>query len=467
MIKRLLCLLLAGIMAMSLFSVSIMAADVTYPEDDPMYWKYMETEGDSLLEEDTITFDSFKPRALKEGETLKKGIDISYYQNMRGSIDWNKVKADGVDFAFIRVGYRGYGTGKLVEDSHYKVNIEGALAAGIQVGVYVFSQAITLEEGREEAQFLIDRVKDYDITLPLIMDYEYAGSNTGRLYNAQLSRYEATSIYQAFRETAEAAGYYSALYANKSFLNNQLYAEYLNKVWLAHYITKTDYTGAYDFWQCTSSGRVNGIVGYVDLNFWFDDGSFTDSELPFRDVPVDYWGYEGILYAYENGLVQGMTATSFAPEDKATRGQVATMLYRLAGEPEVTKEASFTDLTMNYYRDAIAWGQESGVIRGRTATTFDPDAPVTRQELVTMLHRMAGLPEGTEDLLGFYDREDVSAFAEKAMIWAVEKGIIYGITDTKLSPQGNATRAQIATFLMRYDLLVNSTLSEGPVPETA
>lgn len=459
--KRLLALLLTMAALMSGMGIGAFALEPVYLADDPMYFRYMEQEGDGLFEEETITFDSFRTRALKEGEELKRGIDVSYYQNMRGKIDWDKVKADGVDFAFIRVGYRGYGSGTLVEDSHYKVNIEGALAAGIQVGVYVFSQAITVEEGREEAQFLIDRVKGYDITLPLIMDYEYAGSSTGRLYEAHLSKYEATSIYQAFRETAEAAGYYSAVYANKNFLNNQLYPAQLNKVWLAHYITETDYSGDYDFWQCTSSGRVDGIVGYVDLNFWFDDGSFSNTGLPFRDVSANYWGYQGILYSYENGWVQGMSETRFAPEEKATRGQVATMLYRLAGEPEVTDESTFTDLTMDYYRDAVAWGQKNGVIKGRTETTFDPDVPVTRQEFVTMLHRMAGLPEGSGDLLGFFDREEVSAFAKEAMIWAVENGIVQGVTDTMLEPEGNTTRAQVTTFMMRFDQLMNAVAEES------
>ena len=428
-------------------AVGVSAFD-TYMED-PMYWNEI-YEGDRLYEESTITFDSFTTRQLADIEVLRCGIDVSSYQ---ANIDWEAVKNDGVEFAFIRVGYRGWGTGRLVEDSYYRKNIEGALAAGIRVGVYVYSQAITVEEGIEEAQFLMERVAGYDISLPLIMDYEYDNGKVGRLYEAKLTKEEATQIYEAFRKAAEAQGYHAALYANKSFLNNQLNAGALNSVWLAHYATETDYTGDYDFWQCTSSGTIQGITtGLVDLNFWFDDGTF-QSVLPFRDVAIGDWAYAGIRYAYENGIVKGKSDNQFAPKDNATRGEVATMLYRLVNEPAVTGQSTFTDLTQTYYKDAITWAHQQGVIKGRTETTFDPDAPVTREELVTMLYRLVGEPTTSFSLSGFSDAQTVSNYARNAMAWAVENGIIKGQTTTTLNPQGKATREQIATILMRFSQL--------------
>lgn len=451
MTKRRLTLLLVAALLVQIFTLGVFAED-TYEEEvvievfediyfeDPEY--HQELHSNVLREEETLTFKSFTTKPLAENQSLRCGVDVSSYQE---DIDWEAVKADGVEFAFIRVGYRGYGTGKLVEDSYYKKNIEGALAVGIKVGVYVYSQAITVEEGVEEAQFLMDRVAGYDIDLPLIIDYEYAydGGHTGRLYEAGLTKEEATAICHAFCDAAAEGGYTAAVYANKSFLNTQLNADELESVWLAHYIKKTDYTGDYDFWQCTSSGRVKGITGYVDLDFWFMD-------FPFRDVPLTYWGYDGIRYAYELGIVNGVGVNAYAPESNTTRGQVATMLYRMEGSPKVEQSATFTDLTADYYRDAIAWAQQNGVINGRTETTFDPDAAVTRQELVAMLYRLSDEPKTMGTLDAFQDADQVDEYAKTAMAWAVELGIIQGVTGTVLKPDGNATRAQIATILMRY-----------------
>ncbi len=438
--RRLLTLFLTLSLLVQVFALGVAAEDTYW--DDPTYWKEMQR-GDQLYEEETITFDSFTTRALHENESLHKGVDVSSFQ---GNIDWEAVKADGVEFAFIKVGARAYGSsGRLIEDSMYAKNIKGALAVGIKVGVYIFSQAITEAEAIEEAEYLLERVSDYDISLPLIMDYEYAG-NPGRLEQKNLSKAEATRICQAFCETVEAKGYQAAVYANMNFLNEQLNADQLESVWLAHYALKTDYTSDYDFWQCTSSGRVKGITGYVDLDFWF-------MEFPFRDVSLTHWAFDTIQYVYERGIVKGMEINQYAPEGKTTRGQVATMIYRMVDSPSVTEPSAFTDLTAEYYKDAVAWAQQNGIIKGRTETTFDPDAYVTRQELVTMMYRLAGEPATEGTLEAFEDANQVAEYAKAAMTWAVKKGIIKGETVTTLNPEGSTTRAQIAAILARYEQL--------------
>lgn len=445
--KKFLSLLLAAIL---LLSSNVFAMDTCY--DDPMYWN--QQQGDGLFEEETITFDKYRPRALRSGETLRRGVDISFYQNERADdnkIDWKALKADNVDFVFIRVGYRGYGSGTLTEDPYYRENIEGALDAGLLVGVYVYSQAITPEEGREEAQFLLERIGNYDISLPLIMDYEYAGNGIGRLYNAKLSKADATAICCAFSETVGKAGYQSAIYANKSFLNNQLYASALDRVWLAHYITETDYTGDYDFWQFTSSGSVDGVVGLTDLNFWFDDGSVLTG-LPFLDVKTDDWFYEGVKFAYDRGVTSGVWYNRFGPAEITSRGQVMAMLYRLAGSPAVSQQATFTDLQYDYYRDAVAWGQASGITTGAPGNKFLPEDSITRQDLVVMLYRLSGSPAVTGDLSGFVDCSSVSDYAVDAMIWAVKNDIVRGTSSMTptLSPFGTATRGETVALLARY-----------------
>lgn len=204
---------------------------------------------------------------------LLNGIDVSKYQK---EIDWELAKAAGVDFAFIRVGYRGYGdSGNFGADTYYDQNMQGAIAAGIPVGVYFFSQAITEEEAIEEANYILDRIPYYTISMPLVMDFEYAsasGGQTGRLYNAKLSKQEATNICLAFCETIEASGYEAMVYANRNMLEKGLYPEQIEEnydIWLANYTNETGYTGPYSFWQYTSKGNIDGIEGNVDCNFWY------------------------------------------------------------------------------------------------------------------------------------------------------------------------------------------------------
>ncbi len=446
-----LCLLLAAALLLQVGMLpGAAAADDTY-EDDPQYWaeEHKGQLDSPQLYAYGVDHSWFTPRELNPGETLKKGVDVSQFQK---DIDWAKAKASGIDFAFIRVGYRGYGTGSLQMDTKAYQNIENALANGVQVGVYIYSQAITEQEGREEAQYVLSRIKNYNITLPVVIDYEYAesgGRYTGRLYQANLSKAQATSICNAFCAEVAEAGYRGAVYANKSMLYGALNPkDLIGTVWLAHYTSKTDYAGNYEFWQCTSSGYVDGIpTENVDLDYWFDSG--TTDALPFTDVALDRWSYQDVLKAYELGLVKGITATTFVPHGTASRGQVATMLYRMSGSPAVSGSSSFTDLNMNYYRDAIAWAEQNQVIKGMGAGRFAPNDNVTREQLVTMLYRLAGQPAASGSCSSFTDAEDVSNFAKTAMCWAVEKGLMKG-SGGKLNPKANATREQVAAILIRY-----------------
>ena len=136
------------------------------------------------------------------------GIDVSAYQ---GNVDWKKVKESGIEFVIVRLGYRGYGTGKLVEDSNAHKNIQGALAAGLDVGVYFFSQAITVEEAAEEAQFVLERIGYYDITMPVVFDWEYVNDEAR---TANMDRRTLTDCYLEFSRIVEEAGYTPMAYFN-------------------------------------------------------------------------------------------------------------------------------------------------------------------------------------------------------------------------------------------------------------
>ena len=192
------------------------------------------------------------------------GIDVSYYQ---GTIDWNKVKAAGVDFAIIRVGGRYYGGGGLYADSFFEKNIKGASAAGIECGVYFFSAAIDEVEGAQEANFILNAIKDYNITGPLVIDMECRSGRT-----QYLSRSLRTNITLTALEVLNNSGHKAMLYTGYSFYKNDLEPSRLTSypLWIAYYTS--DYNKVsdvpYSIWQYTSSGSISGIDGRVDLNIW-------------------------------------------------------------------------------------------------------------------------------------------------------------------------------------------------------
>ncbi len=203
---------------------------------------------------------------LQDGVSIF-GIDVSKWNK---TIDWNKVKAAGVDFAIIRCGYRGSSGGYLIEDPYFEENIKNATAAGVRVGVYFFTQATTAAEGVEEASMVLSLCKDYALGYPMYIDTEGAG---GRGRADSLGRQERTEAVKAVCETIENAGYTAGVYASKYWLLNNLDMEQLDgySIWLAQYSSKATYDGAYDMWQYTSAGRVDGIDTLVDYDLSYVD----------------------------------------------------------------------------------------------------------------------------------------------------------------------------------------------------
>ena len=217
------------------------------------------------------------------------GADFSKHQ---GTIDWASVKQSGVEFVILRAAVRGYGSsGNLVTDSQIAANIKGALAQNIDVGIYVFSQAVTTEEAVEEAERALDIIKGYDIKLPVYFDSEYSGApnRTGRADG--LTKAERTALAEAFCETVEKAGYKAGVYASKSFFYDNLdYAALQSRgyeIWLAHYISSvTDFKYPYNIWQYTSKGSIGGVQSeYADLDIAYYDYA-NDSDMSERGKNV-------------------------------------------------------------------------------------------------------------------------------------------------------------------------------------
>ena len=196
-------------------------------------------------------------------------IDVSTYN---GDIDWNAVKAAGVDYAIIRVGYRGYGTARLVQDRRFEQNMRGAINAGIRVGAYIVTQAVNTEEAVEEASFIVEKCRGYNVTLPLAIDVEWAGNSYEEGRANSISASTRTDVINAFARTVMNSGYAAMAYANKDWFENKIYSGNLFsscKIWLAQY-RNTEYTygGRVNMWQYTSKGRVDGINGDVDISAW-------------------------------------------------------------------------------------------------------------------------------------------------------------------------------------------------------
>ena len=202
--------------------------------------------------------------------------------------------------------------------------------------------------------------------------------------------------------------------------------------------------GTYTFTM--PSGQVKVEVTFVEA---------TPEPLPFTDVNEDDWFHDAVQYAYENGLMDGVGDGQFAPNATTNRAMVVTILYRLAGEPAVSGDAAFTDVAPGlWYTDAVLWAAQKGIVNGISDTEFVPAGDLTREQLATILYRYAesmGYDVSAQaDLSGFPDAGDIQSYATQALSWAVAEGLLQGFEDDSLQPGGTATRAQIATILMRF-----------------
>ena len=176
--------------------------------------------------------------------------------------------------------------------------------------------------------------------------------------------------------------------------------------------------------------------------------------LPFTDVKSGDWFYEAVQYVYDKGMMTGVSADRFAPASTTTRGMIVTILYRLENEPAVSGGSAFTDVENGaWYADAVAWAAANDIVNGTSATTFAPNSPITREQMAAILYRYAAYKgydvSQKADLSGYTDAASISGYAKDALAWANAQKLITGVTDTTLNPQGSATRAQVATILMR------------------
>lgn len=244
------------------------------------------------------------------------GIDVSQWQ---GDVDWNLVKESGVEFAIVRAGY---GNLSSQEDPMFRKNMEGAQAAGLNCGTYWYSYALTVEEAYQEAEACYEVIKDYDFNYPVYFDIE----DYTQIY---LSPAEISAIVEAFCSTLEAKGYYVGVYSYTNFLTTKIYPHVLDKydIWVAHFdVESPDYSGNYGMWQYSSTGRINGISNYVDLNYSYinypyliSPDTYVEPTTPSKPIvttpvqsDVDKGLASGVYISSENGNIDWEKAADSA-----------------------------------------------------------------------------------------------------------------------------------------------------------
>lgn len=217
-----------------------------------------------ILQENLVKNDRGEMEYVKDGVVASyKGMDVSKYQ---GSIDWEQAKADGIEYAFIRLGIRGYSTGKLALDEYFEDNMSGAAAAGIETGVYFFTQAVNVAEAAEEAQFVLESIAGYDVRCPIVFDVELLPNADARANG--LSMEERTDAAVAFCEAIKEAGYVPMIYGNIKCFTKLLDMSKIEdyEKWYAFYDDYMYFPYELSCWQYTENGKVAGVKGNVDLN---------------------------------------------------------------------------------------------------------------------------------------------------------------------------------------------------------
>lgn len=266
-------------LAVGLIAAAVLCAAVALFiwEQQPEYFTYRDQQLEAIKGVDRNRYD---PQAFtqeengwityeKNGRKALTGIDVSVYQ---GDIDWEAVAQSGVEFAIIRLGYRGYSQGAIQLDRNFEQNMRGALEAGLDVGVYFFSQATTVLEAEEEADFVLENLRGYPITFPVVFDWEFVTADQARTH--EMEGEALTDCALAFCELVATAGYTPMVYFNQDIGYFYYQLDELDQYpfWLAEYDSKPDFFYDFEIWQYTHTGTVPGIQGSVDLNLAFESG---------------------------------------------------------------------------------------------------------------------------------------------------------------------------------------------------
>ena len=374
-----------------------------------------------------------------------QGIDVSKHQ---GYIDWQQVKNAGIDFAIIRCGY-GRNTASQ-DDVRWEYNVSSCESLGIPYGVYLYSHADTSSEIDGEVQHVLRLLKGHKPTLPVYIDIEE--NKQFALGGAVLSGFA-----ERFCSQIKKAGYKSGLYTSTSHWNAYFgaFAELPSYYhWVAQYNTSCTYSGRYETWQYSNTGRVSGISGNVDRDIWYGrlDGS-APGKVSFSDVTdPKHPYYKAIYWAADAGITKGYSDGTFGIDKACTRSEAVMFLWRLAGKPSPKNASSspFKDVPKSHaHYKAILWAAQKGITKGYDDGTFGINKTCTRGQIMTFIWRFKGQPAPKAAAKSPFSDVPKNHAYYKAILWGSQNKVTNGFSDGTFGINKNCTRGQIVTFLYR------------------
>lgn len=411
-----------------------------YPDDNAI-------QGADVIDDDSVIqgMDAFDD-IVGSGATYQ-GIDVSHHQ---GYIDWQQVKNAGIDFAIKRCGY-GANTASQ-DDSRWEYNVSSCESLGIPYGVYLYSHADTTSEIDGEVQHVLRLLKGHKPTLPVYIDIEE--NKQFALGGAVLSGFA-----ERFCSQIKSAGYKSGLYTSTSHWNAYFgaFAELPSYYhWVAQYNTSCTYSGRYETWQYSNTGRVSGISGNVDRDIWYGrlDGSDPlKTALAFSDVrDLQHPYYKAIYWAADAGITKGYSDGTFGIDKACTRSEAVMFLWRLAGKPAPKNAASspFKDVPKSHaHYKAILWAAQKGITKGYDDGTFGINKTCTRGQIMTFIWRFKGQPAPKAAAKSPFSDVPKNHAYYKAILWGSQNKVTNGFSDGTFGINKSCTRGQIVTFLYR------------------
>lgn len=409
-----------------------------YPDDSVIQGKD-DFNDDSVIQA-TDVFDEL----VGSGVTYQ-GIDVSKHQ---GYIDWQQVKNAGIDFAIIRCGYGANTTSQ--DDVRWEYNASSCESLGIPYGVYLYSYADNTSEIDGEVQHVLRLLKGHKPTLPVYIDIEE--NKQFALGGAVLSEFA-----KRFCSQIKSAGYKSGLYTSTSHWNAYFgtfaaLPSYYH--WVAQYNTSCTYSGRYETWQYSNTGRVSGISGNVDRDIWYGrlDGS-APGKVSFSDVTdPKHPFYKAIYWAADTGITKGYSDGTFGIDKTCTRGEAVMFLWRMAGKPAPSNATSnpFKDVSKSHtFYKAILWAAQKGITKGYGDGTFGINKACTRGQIMTFIWRFKGSPAPKAAVKSPFSDVPKNHAYYKAILWGSQNKVTNGFSDGTFGINKNCTRGQIVTFLYR------------------
>lgn len=429
-------------------SVSDFETDADDPYGSPEEREYPNDsviQGIDVIDDDSVipgmgAFDDI----VGSGVTYQ-GIDVSKHQ---GYIDWQQVKNAGIDFAIIRCGY-GANTASQ-DDVRWEYNASSCESLGIPYGVYLYSHADNTSEIDGEVQHVLRLLKGHKPTLPVYIDIEE--NRQFALGGAVLSGFA-----ERFCSQIKKAGYKSGLYTSTSHWNAYFgaFAELPSYYhWVAQYNTSCTYSGRYETWQYSNTGRVSGISGNVDRDTWYGrlDGS-APGKVSFSDVrDLKHPYYKAIYWAADAGITKGYSDGTFGIDKACTRSEAVMFLWRLAGKPSPKNASSspFKDVPKSHaHYKAILWAAQKGITKGYDDGTFGINKACTRGQIMTFIWRFKGSPAPKAAVKSPFSDVPKNHAYYKAILWGSQNKVTNGFSDGTFGINKNCTRGQIVTFLYR------------------